>query len=582
MEVDKKIISEMPIIIKDSMMNFGVEVLTASAICYLSYRILKFWYIRNKIARLCEENMSKMRESSNRIRVKTILCEDKEDILNLSWKELSSKLKSGELAALSVLRAYQSASLDVQEKTNAIVAWVEGAEEQAMLLDSLPASERGPLHGIPISVKECYDVSGTYSTAGMSLFARNKPDEDSPAVKLVKKLGGIPYCKTNVPQAMYSLQCSNPIYGTSMNPHGNNRECGGSSGGEGALIGGRGSILGIGSDVGGSLRNPAAFCGLYSLKPTAGRHLSQLGVVAGSASPIGITVVGGYMSQSAQALTEAWKNTWEMDEDVNPQKLDSSIIPMKWNQETFDKKPKIGYFDSYGLIDPVPGCKRAVSVAIDKLKNAGFEVVKMEPPNIDEILNNFNGLVLAELNQTLYKNMSYDLYDSTLRGMVAATTVYKFPWIIKKLVINPLLSLITKVPPVKSVFNSPKKLSDALASRDALIREYMHEMDNQGVDVIICPGQMLPAPPTGVLGTLVVAVIPYIAWNLMNFPAGIAPVTKWSKEDETSLESYPTNDLAYRMIKKNCMDADGLPLAVQVVGRPFKDEQVLNILSTLE
>ena len=123
---------------------------------------------------------------------------------------------------------------------------------------------------------------------------------------MIRKLGGVPFCKTNVPQCMMSLQCSNPIYGTTSNPHsqpGRPRECGGSSGGEGVMVGGGGSILGLGSDIGGSLRAPVAFCGGFSLKPTAGRHLSQLGVVGPSpASPLGLPVTGGFMTSSARAL----------------------------------------------------------------------------------------------------------------------------------------------------------------------------------------------------------------------------------------------------------------------------------------
>ena len=135
---------------------------------------------------------------------------------------------------------------------------------------------------------------------------RKKAEVDCPLVEMMRKLGGVPFCKTNVPQCMLSLQCSNPIYGTSTNPHsqpGNPRECGGSSGGEGVLVGSGASILGLGSDIGGSLRAPAAFCGGYTLKPTEGRHLSKLGSVS-CVSPVGFKSVGGFMTRSAVALGE--------------------------------------------------------------------------------------------------------------------------------------------------------------------------------------------------------------------------------------------------------------------------------------
>ena len=87
----------------------------------------------------------------------------------------------------------------------------------------------------------------------------------------MKELGAIPFCITNIPQTMLSYACSNPVYGCTNNPHDSQRTPGGSSGGEACLIAQGGSILGLGSDVGGSLRIPAHFCGITALKPTQGR-----------------------------------------------------------------------------------------------------------------------------------------------------------------------------------------------------------------------------------------------------------------------------------------------------------------------
>ena len=87
----------------------------------------------------------------------------------------------------------------------------------------------------------------------------------------MKALGAIPFCITNIPQTMLSYACSNPVYGCTTNPHDSQRTPGGSSGGEACLIAQGGSILGLGSDVGGSLRIPAHFCGITALKPTQGR-----------------------------------------------------------------------------------------------------------------------------------------------------------------------------------------------------------------------------------------------------------------------------------------------------------------------
>ena len=110
---------------------------------------------------------------------------------------------------------------------------------------------------------------------GCPQYLHDPVDHDCLMVKTLKSFGGIPFCMTNVPQTMMSLQCSNPAYGVTGNAFDPKRESGGSSGGEGSLLGSGGSILGIGNDIGGSLRNPAIFNGIYSLKPTHGRHLTQ-------------------------------------------------------------------------------------------------------------------------------------------------------------------------------------------------------------------------------------------------------------------------------------------------------------------
>ncbi len=112
----------------------------------------------------------------------------------------------------------------------------------------------------------------------MLQFLHKPCDQDCLAVRTVKSLGAVPFCITNVPQTMMAMQCSNPCYGSTGNAIDPEREAGGSSGGEGSLIGSGGCLLGLGSDVGGSLRNPAIFNGVYALRPTHGRHLSQLNV----------------------------------------------------------------------------------------------------------------------------------------------------------------------------------------------------------------------------------------------------------------------------------------------------------------
>jgi len=135
----------------------------------------------------------------------------------------------------------------------------------------------GPLHGLPITLKEQCMVVGTPSTVGLMSHKSALMEREGPLVKRLRQAGAIVLAKTNVSQLLLSLSgsCENPVYGRTNNPWDLTRSPGGSSGGEAAIIAAGGSPLGLGGDNGGSIRVPAHFCCLYSLLPTA-RRLSNL------------------------------------------------------------------------------------------------------------------------------------------------------------------------------------------------------------------------------------------------------------------------------------------------------------------
>ncbi|GIY49071.1 fatty-acid amide hydrolase 2-B [Caerostris darwini] len=131
-------------------------------------------------------------------------------------------------------------------------------------------AEEKPLLGLPISVKCLLMVKGLRCTAGCKYFAHQRAIEDAPSVALMKKAGAIVIATTNVPEAALYVETFNNVYGLTRNPFDTNRTCGGSSGGEGALIGAGASLFGLGNDLLGSVRIPAHFNGIFSHKPTRG------------------------------------------------------------------------------------------------------------------------------------------------------------------------------------------------------------------------------------------------------------------------------------------------------------------------
>ncbi|XP_023329239.1 fatty acid amide hydrolase 1 isoform X1 [Eurytemora carolleeae] len=600
MESDREIIKNFGVVLSEGVTDVckqtAKQVFIASVATYVVYRISKNIYIRYKVKQaskrlrrelaegqmLVQESVHRWRESSEYAELSKMSSLPLEKfILSLTFESLVEKLQKGELTAFSVLKSYQAKALEQQVLNNCIVGWVLEADKIARDLDDVAAESRKPFHGLPISVKECFYLKNTYSTGGMLTFVSEKDVKNSPAVQTLLNLGAVPFCKTNVPQAMYSMECTNPLYGTTTNPHNPTREAGGSSGGEGSLIGGGGSILGIGSDIGGSLRNPAACCGIYSMKPTIGRHLSYMDVVpTAGPDPAGMQAIGGFMSSSPTALLYAWKELWNITDSNNSQRNDASIAPVRFNQEMFEKKVKIGFFFSDGLHEAVPAVKRAVLQAVKVLKSYNYEVIAFPPPDIKEVLYLFNGLIMADI-KTFEGYMSWEVESTALSGIGLTLMMFKIPRLIRKLLIDPILSYLTKIPPMEHLFTSSHDIYKGLQMKGEMSQRYLSMMEDAGVDVIISPGQMFPALPSYEAGQFMPVILPYIPWNLLNMPAGVAPVTKYTQADSEAMREYPSTDFVYRSIHRFCEGATYLPLAVQVVARPFHEEQVLQVLEVL-
>ncbi|NXR67209.1 VDHAP protein, partial [Rhadina sibilatrix] len=210
-------------------------------------------------------------------------------------------------------------ALEVNREVNCVTDFIHGCEDQLQKLKK--QKEKGLLYGIPISIKDQINCKGHISSGGMVKFLGQVKEEDSVIVQVLKHQGGIPFVKTNVPQTMINYDCSNPIFGQTLNPLNPQKSPGGSSGGEGALIAGGGSILGIGSDVAGSIRLPSSFCGLCGLKPT-GNRISPAGC---SDRPFVLTVTGmlGPMARDVDSLALCMKallcqEMFQLDPTVPP------------------------------------------------------------------------------------------------------------------------------------------------------------------------------------------------------------------------------------------------------------------------
>ncbi|KAI4884988.1 hypothetical protein NFI96_020256 [Prochilodus magdalenae] len=201
-------------------------------------------------------------------------------LLTVPAVQLAEKIRRREVTSVEVVQAYIDRIQEVNPLLNAVVKdRFSAALSEAAHVDRLIDEETGgeealadrfPLLGVPLSVKECFLLQGMPCTTGVVSRAGVLASADAPAVALLKRAGAIPIGVTNTPELCMWMESSNHLYGTTNNPYDIQRMCGGSSGGEGSILGSGGSVIGVGSDIGGSIRMPCFFNGIFGHKGTTG------------------------------------------------------------------------------------------------------------------------------------------------------------------------------------------------------------------------------------------------------------------------------------------------------------------------
>ncbi len=215
----------------------------------------------------------------------------------LSAVELASMIRSKTVSACEVTAAHLRQIERVNPSVNAIVTLVpEQAMEQASRADETLARGTllGPLHGLPVAHKDLHDTAGLRTTYGSPLFRDWVPTEDAIIIERIKQAGAITLGKTNTPEFGAGSQTFNEVFGRTRNPYDPTKTCGGSSGGAAVALACGMVALADGSDMGGSLRNPAAFCNVVGLRPASGRVPTRPRISAWSTlsvdGPMGRTV----------------------------------------------------------------------------------------------------------------------------------------------------------------------------------------------------------------------------------------------------------------------------------------------------
>ncbi|XP_068095698.1 vitamin D3 hydroxylase-associated protein-like [Hyperolius riggenbachi] len=503
---------------------------------------------------------------------------ESQKIRDLTLVELAEKLKDGSISPESALYSYVEKALDVHSDLNCLTSFLSDCEDQLRKLRN--REEGGLLYGVPVSIKECLDYQGEPSTSGMVQYLDVLEEEDSVIVKVLKKQGAIVFAKTNVPQSLISIECSNPIYGRTMNPHNKAKSTAGSSGGEGALIAAGGSILGIGSDLGGSIRLPSSSCGIAGLKPTP-KRLSISGHRNTIEGMTTVPVAFGPMARDVDSLALGMRALC-CDEMF---RLDPYVTPVHFNDEMFSsKKPlRIGYYEEDGFFQPSPGMRRMVLETKKLLEEAGHTLIHFKPPRVEQAFHFFLKGCFGDGGKTLVSQFDDNKVDPNLRELIL---LFNVPVVVKKMISYILWPIFPRMSKVLYEEACRSSVYDFWAYQAALEKyqaEFVSEWKKLDLDVVVCPVSG-PAFTYGYPARLIATVSYTMLYNLLQFPAGVVPVGSVTAEDEEALKHYTgyDNDLWDKLFKKGLADGVGLPLAVQCAALPYHDELCLRVMKEIE
>lgn len=225
-------------------------------------------------------------------------------IVNSTLPSLVRSVHDGIILPISVLRAYGKAAILSNEKTNCLTEVMLSAAEESLDADIAGShlKEKSLLAGVPVSLKDMINVTGFDTSIGMTCKTFMPVTTDAPLVRLLRDAGAILYVKTTVPITMLSFETTSPLWGATTNAHNPEFSPGGSSGGEGALISLGGVRVGVGSDLAGSVRVPAHFSGVFSLKCSSGRW-PKTGIGSAGPGQEGVPSVLSPMARTVEDLT---------------------------------------------------------------------------------------------------------------------------------------------------------------------------------------------------------------------------------------------------------------------------------------
>ncbi|KAG8712959.1 hypothetical protein FRC11_013706 [Ceratobasidium sp. 423] len=474
--------------------------------------------------------------------------------------DLVHRLATRECTAVEVATAFCKATYAAQELTNCVteVMFTQALDRARELDAHILKTGRtvGPLHGVPVSVKDHISVEGEDTAIGfVSRAGKNVAETDATIVQILRKAGAIIYVKTTNPQSVYALETSSNIYGYTTNPYNRDLSSGGSSGGEGALVGSRAGLLGVGTDIGGSIA-------------TFGMVLPSSGLVTAYQGKEDIVFSIGPMAHSVRDL-ELFLRVISAYEPWN---TDFRTICMPWNHELAtgrgDDKLVIGMFTDDGVVAPHPPIVERLRRTREALVAAGHEVIDWVPMEHMQAL---------ELLSKMYVPDGGEKMRSTLAesGEPAIVNIAR------------ILARAEKTGGC-TLAQSWETNVQRDGFRARALKHWnktaLRSKSGRPVDAILCPAAATLACPPGTMRWGGYTMY----WNLLDLPAAVFPVGElfdaraWRPETRSTV-IQPRNPVEEFVANQWDPETyDGVPMALQLVGRRWQEEKLIATLKIVD
>ncbi|KAJ5933748.1 Amidase [Penicillium verhagenii] len=452
------------------------------------------------------------------------------EITSTPASEILSHITNGSWTSVEVTNAFCKTAAVAQQLTNCLSEiFFERAIEQAKELDAYlqrTGKTKGPFHGLPISIKDNFNVLGYDTTIGFTSLVKKPATYNSTLINF-----------------LIEAETVNNLFGRTVNPLNRNLTTGGSSGGEAALIAFGGSRIGVGSDIGGSLRMPAACTGLFTIRPSFGRF-PNFGARACLEGQESVNGVCGPMAKTLEEIV-LWASTIV---DQQPWTRDPKCLPIPWRSVETKKSLRIAVLWDDGVVRPTPPVSRALKETVEKLMVAGHEIVTWEPTGHTEILKILEVLFFADGGKSLR-----DLLEPTGEPF------------------RPEMKLYEEAQGI-SVYD----LWQTHVNRNSICKSYLDRWNNAGIDAILCPTTPYSSIENGKFTYVGYSCV----WNLLDYPAVSFPCgLNADKGVDAPFPDYqPLNPWDAKV--QNDYSAEsvhGIPVSLQLVGRKLGEESLLDM-----